>query len=336
MEQNWTNPFLGDDGYTFIHAGSGCCNTTFPDGVESPGPDLEFNLGLSHLFDWTTDTTSINRWFDLLRSNPNHKSKLVIDCGAYSLWSIGKTFDMDKYINWLNTDDRLDLLYWAVAVDKISGTPKEPVVSQEESEQDCEETWSNYLRMIQEVKWPKKLLPVFHQGDDFKYLDRMLEYILPDGDHIPYICVANHGGNINEAIAWMDEVFRRIYTSSNPNVKVHLLGQASPRVLARYRVQTSDASSAIRQAAFGTIDYKGNMISIGRTIDQRYIDFQPQYVKDGIQKQLDRIGHGLTLKHLGEHHNYAKILSMLLKSDHLEGIQKEKCFGKPVKKVSLW
>ena len=340
MEQIWRNPYDGDNSYAYVHAGSGCTTTVFPDGVEIEGPDLEFMLGLSHLFDWSVTGKGIERWFENLRNHPEAKNRLVIDCGAYSLWSIGKEFSIDKYIDWLNTDDRMDLIYFAVAVDKIPGTPKQPIVSDEEARAASEETWANYLRMIKEVKWPKKLAPVFHLAEDFRYLERMLEFTFEDGSHIPYICVTNHEGDINRCIRWYDKVFAAIKNSSNPNVKIHILQEGRAKILQRYKVQTSDASTAIRQSAFGSIEFRGKIVNVGRTIDRNYIDFQPQMIKDDMQKELDKIGHGLTLEHLkidsGTGGNYRKIFSMMLKSEYLAEVCKKTVPFKEVKKATLW
>lgn len=80
--------------------------------------------------------------------------------------------------------------------------------------------------MESKAKSPNKLLPVFHQGDDFDLLEKQLRHIRPDGTLIYYICISNSKGkgrSKGKLQAWLDEVYKYIL-KYNPNVKIHILG----------------------------------------------------------------------------------------------------------------
>ena len=88
--------------------------------------------------------------------------------------------------------------------------------------------------MRERVKQPNKLLPVFHIGEDFKYLNNMCNAIL-DGKHIPYIALGGTVGlDRKTKDTWYNTAFRVIKQSKNPNVKVHAFGMTSLDILEKY------------------------------------------------------------------------------------------------------
>lgn len=76
---------------------------------------------------------------------------------------------------------------------------------------------------------PDKLLPVFHQGEDFIYLKQILEYT-ENNKHIPYICLSsNKELDATKRLSWYEKCYEIIEQSSNPEVKVHSLGTQSEK-----------------------------------------------------------------------------------------------------------
>ena len=98
------------------------------------------------------------------------------------------------------------------------------------------------------------LLPIFHQGEDFKHLRRMLEWTDAKGKHIPYIGIspANDVATKHKD-AWLSVVFKEIKSSSNPNVKTHAFGMTSLPLLEKYPLFSADSTSWIMTSANGSI-----------------------------------------------------------------------------------
>lgn len=201
--------------------------------------------GANRLASWINDRNVIDAWIE-----NKAKGHLFIDSGAFSAHTVGKEVDVDKYIEFLNSID--DYVYIAAQVDKIPG-----VFRQAKTRKQCLEaplmSWENYLYMRERVKSPDKILPVFHQNEDFDWLLTMLETTF-DGKHIPYIGVSPaNDRSTKEKNEWFETVFRLIGQSSNPNVKTHAFGMTSLPVLERYPFTSADSTSWIMTGANGGI-----------------------------------------------------------------------------------
>lgn len=191
----------------------------------------------------------------------NFKGKLMVDSGAFTTHTQGKEMNIDDYIDFLNKyDDGIDYFIQVDDIPGIWGQPK----TEEQLRSSPIKSWNNYLYMLDKVKSPKKLLPVFHQGEDFKYLKNMVNFKYKDGSYIEYICISgNKELNSNQRSLWYDKCFEVIESSSNPNVKIHCLGCQSTKQLEKYPFTSADATSWVRTAAFGNImtDYGNILIS---------------------------------------------------------------------------
>lgn len=199
----------------------------------------------NRLASWINDRNVIDAWIE-----NKAKGNLFIDSGAFSAHTVGKEVDIDKYIEFLNSID--EYVYIAAALDKIPG-----VFRQAKTRKQCLEApligWENYLYMRERVKSPDKILPVFHQNEDFDWLITMLETKF-DGKHIPYIGVSPaNDRSTKEKNEWFEIVFRMIGQSSNPNVKTHAFGMTSLPVLERYPFTSADSTSWIMTGANGGI-----------------------------------------------------------------------------------
>lgn len=207
----------------------------------------------NRLASWVNDKKVITDWIE-----KGATGKLFIDSGAYSAHSVGKEVDVDKYIELLNELD--DHVYIAAQVDKIPGVFRQPKTRKQLLEAPYE-SWQNYLYMREKVKSPDKILPIFHQGEDFDWLVRMLETKF-DGKHIPYIGIspANDVAT-TEKNRWFKSVFKIIAESSNPKVKTHAFGMTSLPMLERYPFTSADSTSFIMTGANGLIMTKfGNIV----------------------------------------------------------------------------
>jgi hypothetical protein len=178
-----------------------------------------------------------------------------LDSGAFSAWSRGMKIDIDEYIAFIKANiERIEVY---ACLDAIPGAPGRSATTTER-EQAAETTWANYLYMKQEGLDP---LPVFHYGEDFKYLERMLEY------GCDYIGI---GGLVGipgpNRLAWLDRVFTRITDDRGfPIIKTHGFGMTSVPLIFRYPWWSVDSTTWIKITATGAIylpalDKEGNFV----------------------------------------------------------------------------
>jgi hypothetical protein len=158
------------------------------------------------------------------------KVELFLDSGAFSAWSQKKEIDIDAYIDFIKEHKKLISVY--ANLDDIT---------------DPERTWSNQLIMEQAGLDP---IPVYHYGEDIKYLERLLKA------KYPYISL---GGMVpistNVLVQWLDRIFGQYLTDDKgmPLVKVHGFGLTSLRLMLRYPWYSVDSTSWVVTGRMGAI-----------------------------------------------------------------------------------
>lgn len=180
-----------------------------------------------------------------------YTGKLLVDSGAYSAHTVGRHIDVDEYIEYLNYNE--DYLTGYVQVDEIPGRFGVPKTRQQLIDAP-ENTWKNYVYMRERLDNPNKLLALFHMGEDFSHLVRMLETTFENGEHIPYIGIspANDMAKRHKD-KWFEQCFRIIRDSKNPNVKTHAFGMTSVDLLEKYPFYSADSTNCILSAGMGNI-----------------------------------------------------------------------------------
>lgn len=169
--------------------------------------------------------------------------RFFLDSGAFSAWSRGTTIDLDEYIAFIKSNIELIEVY--ACLDAIPGVPGRSATSQERVEA-AETSWANYLYMVNEGLQP---LPVFHYGEDMKYLDRIIDY------GCDYIGIGGLVG-IPSAMrrAWLDRVFVKITDDQGlPIVKTHGFGMTSVPLIFRYPWYSVDSTTWIKITANGGV-----------------------------------------------------------------------------------
>jgi len=255
--------------------------------------NLKRELGYDQLLSQYTERKACVEWVEYLRSHPECTCKLFIDSGAYTAHTKGIEVDVDDYINFINSID--DKVFVFAQVDKIPGRWGQPKTPEELAEAP-ELSWENYLYMVDKVKSPKKLLPIFHQGEDFKHLWRMLEYQYPNGEYIDYIGIScNKELTTNDWIQWFNEVFKIIRDSKNPNVKTHAFGMTSLKVLEQFPFTSADSTSWVRSAGFGNILIGGSSVYVSsrNPNDSGYVGNLSLALKDSIDSIAKKYGYSL-------------------------------------------
>lgn len=226
------------------------------------------------LFTQAGERKSITEWANE-KIEGKIKNKLFVDSGAYTSHTKGHDVDVDDYINYVNNLDEGITLF--AQVDKIPGKFGIPR-TREEILKAPAESWDNYLYMRNKVKSPEKLVPIFHQDEQFRWLENMLEWKDENGHHIPYIGISSSKDKAPKfREAWYWKVFDVIERSSNPGVKTHSFGTSSIRHLETFPFTSSDATSWLRGAAFGSIttDYGTILVSGVQDKDKAHINACP-------------------------------------------------------------
>ena len=318
-EQNMTNPYLNISltPYRIIAATDAghkdmvfSENVNLPDGAPMNCTDLKKQLGYCQLIDWNADQKNLLKWVEYKKEHPESPCDIVIDSGAFSMWSCNKPFDMDKYINFLNSNDIMDIVFWVAEADKIPGR-KNVDPTEEEREAAPEESWNNYLYMIKRVKYPKKVVPIFHMGEDYKHLIRMLEYRFADGDFIPYIGISPRNDvHVNEKIKWYEKTWQIISDKCAELGRAipltHNFGCTTISIMEQFPSCSSDSSSWMQSATKGRvmIPMNGKMktlyMSDRNTLSPDHIYNQSVAIREDVEKLCAKIGHGITLKNLCE------------------------------------
>ena len=254
--------------------------------------------------DWPLLYSQINnRGCIINRLSAPTNGKLLIDSGAHSAHTKGITLDLEEYIGFVN--ENIDKFTLYVQVDKIPGVYRMPKTAKDWLEAP-QLSWENYLYMREKSKDPSKLVPVFHQGEDLKWLRNMLDYKFSDGSHIPYIGLSPRGDvSLKAKYDFSAECFATIQNSSNPNVKTHAFGATSLEMLERLPYTSADSTTWVLVSAFGQVwmpncidgDINGVGIKLGvseenrshPTATQTYWE-QPTKIKKKLDDYFESIG----------------------------------------------
>ena len=181
---------------------------------------------------------------------------ILIDSGAYSIWNSGKPpIDVHEYKKFC-----LELLISIadlpfnriefINLDVIPGERNKPV-TREDVLYAQEKSLENYLILKNFVP---NLLPVFHQGDDFKYLNIIEENTLR------YCVSPANDKSVSQRLVWIQDVFKH----ANVNFKPHGLGFSNPTIAKTNPLFSFDASTHALRAGFGVIMHplENNLIDI--------------------------------------------------------------------------
>lgn len=239
----------------------------------------------NRLYSQLNNRSDIKRFCENATSS---KSKLFIDSGAFSAHTKGAEVNVDDYINYVNSLDNKVTIF--AQVDKIPGTFGKARTIQEIEEAPAI-SWENYLYMRERLVSPDKCLPVFHQGEDFKWLDNMLEAKF-NGKHIPYIGISpSNDLTVKRKETFIQECFKHIKNSSNPDVKTHAFGMTSLKVLERYPFYSADSTTWLIVAAMGSVMTPwGTLYVSSREYSEDNINCLPDKAKNVVIEYFDSLG----------------------------------------------
>lgn len=175
----------------------------------------------------------------------------MLDSGAFSVWNRGHKINLDEYIAFCKQYP--DISYY-VNLDVIPGRARNKAsIGTASVKKACREGWSNFERMIEVLPFDR-VMPVFHQNDDFSYLEKMLDM----GCGYIGISPANDESTKSRA-HWIKCCARELcYDGSRMLVKVHGFAVTSYRLMDMvssigWHWHSVDSASWKIQAAWGYI-----------------------------------------------------------------------------------
>lgn len=169
--------------------------------------------------------------------------RFFVDSGAFSAWNSGKEIDLDEYCEFVRHNiEQIDVY---ANLDAIPGE-KGRLATPAEREQAAAQSWETYLYMREQGLDP---IPVFHCGEDFKWLQQMLDY------GCTYIGLGGMVGITREQRKqWLDRCFTMLTNpDGSPIVKTHGFGMTAIPLIFRYPWYSVDSTAWLRVAGSGDI-----------------------------------------------------------------------------------
>lgn len=234
------------------------------------------------------DRGLIPKW-EKYQKEVNPDAFIFIDSGAYSAYTKGATIDVEAYLDWLNAHG--DAFTVFAQVDFIPGKSnletdpdiylKAPGIS-----------WENYLYMRSKLRpeLRSKLLYVYHQGEDFKWLQQALDWRDPDtGEKIDYIGISPHT-EVTSAnrLNFCKKMMNIIKKSTNPEVKYHLFGMTALQLLQYVPATSVDSTTWLQSAIHGQILVHKNGKLAPVVVSERtlHLDNHFIYLAPDVQKEI--------------------------------------------------
>lgn len=158
-----------------------------------------------------------------------NKIELFLDSGAFSAWTRGAKIDIHEYVDFIKQHEEAIDVY--ANLDVIG---------------DASATYKNQKIMEKAGLHP---IPVFHQGEPEKYLERYTK-------KYDYIAIGGLVGISSHALVrWLERMWDSYLTDSEglPIVKVHGFGLTSLRLMFRYPWYSVDSTSWVVTGRLGGI-----------------------------------------------------------------------------------
>jgi len=170
----------------------------------------------------------------------------MLDSGAFSAWTKKINIDLDKYIAFcLEYNSYID---YVVNLDVIPGEWGQKALPSAEIERSASKGWANYQYMLSKGIPKDKLIHIFHQGEDFKWLEKMVAVI-------PYIGLSPaNDRSTSEKQQWLDDCMKYVCDDKGyPKVKWHGFAVTSLRLMFRYPWYSVDSTSWVMTSRMGGV-----------------------------------------------------------------------------------
>lgn len=229
---------------------------------------------------------------------------LFIDSGAFSIHTGNATTTVEEYIDYLNSIDEYTDVF--AQLDTIPGKFGQPK-SAEDYAESARKSWDNFLYMRTKLKSPHKLMPVFHFGEDFSALQRMLSWRDENGQLLDYIGISPaNDASQQEKNVYLQNVADVIASSDNPTVKTHLYGMTSLDALSKYPCYSADSIShrliagyaKILSVNFGIISVSKKSRTSKTKSSMSFVETADEYNMKKLTDEIEALG--FTLEQIEE------------------------------------
>jgi hypothetical protein len=169
--------------------------------------------------------------------------RVMLDSGAFGAWGKEQTIAITDYIKFVR--DVEPYVHTYVNLDVIPGARGRP-----RTFADIDASAAASYRNLQLMKDAGlRPIPVFHQGEDFRWLEKMLR----DGENYIGISTAKNQRPLVQQ-EWLDIFFATVTDElGRPLIKVHGFGSAHVDWLQRYPFYSVDSSGWIKAAINGKV-----------------------------------------------------------------------------------
>ena len=135
------------------------------------------------------------------------EDNVIIDSGAFSVWNKGGSINIDEYLSFCKS---LPKKWTFINLDVIPKTGS----NAKEIEKCCQQGYENYLYLKQHLE---NVMPVYHYGDDIKWLHKFIE----TSDYIGISPANDTHENVKR------EFLKEVFYITKDKVKTHGLGYSS-------------------------------------------------------------------------------------------------------------
>ena len=229
------------------------------------------------------------------------KISLILDSGAFSAWTKQTEIDIDKYISFCL--EHLPYIDFIVNLDVIPGKYGQKDLPPEEIERSATVGWNNYEYMLKKGIPKEKLIHIFHQGENFRWLEKI-------ANAMPYIGLSPaNDRSTSEKMQWLDQCMKYVCDKDGmPIVKWHGFAVTSLKLMLRYPWYSVDSTSWVMTSRVGSIyvprykngewiydedSWKVTVSSRSPTKGEigKHFDTLPENVKDRILEYLSMKGY---------------------------------------------
>lgn len=230
--------------------------------------------------------------FDKICASSSNDLFLIVDSGAFSAWSTGKTIDREDYYKTIielteKFSARVSELHF-VNLDVIPGSKfKKPSISERLAS--AEKGWENYLWF--KDKGVKNLIHVYHQYEPISVLQRMID------NGCSYIGISPD--NLSPCRKrWLEHVFKYIPDS----IRTHGFGVTAEELLINFPWYSVDSISYALSSGFGSFLtfslLSDNHMRVFKCSDRR-IDIPIEHYCR-VEKYLQKLGEEFTISSVAQ------------------------------------
>lgn len=191
------------------------------------------------------------------------KGLLFMDSGAFTAWTRGVKINLEEYVAFINE--------YGEYIDHFGQIDSIPTKNDyEHLKKAADDTWSNYLEMIQKVKYPDKITYTFHVGEPIENLKQALKWGAKHKDIMKMIAL---GGMVKKNKKTKESLITRALEEINkyyPEVKVHLFGTTSDTYFQKFPVHSGDSSNYIQTSKTRKVNTPYGIIGFGKLRDKHH------------------------------------------------------------------